>query len=63
MVKLSGAVGFARRRKHTEILLMQIILGSDYSGSVKETRRLLQPVTRKVSLKKSLKNKKDKMTY
>ena len=30
---------------------MQIVLGSDYSGSMKE----LQPVLRNVSLKKSLK--------
>ena len=33
---------------------MQIILGSDYSGSAKEIRRLLQPGLRKESLKKSL---------
>ena len=33
---------------------MQIILGSDDSGSVKEMRRLFQPVLRNVSLKKSL---------
>ena len=32
---------------------MQIILGSDDSGSVKEMRRLFQPVLRNVSLKKS----------
>ena len=64
MVKLSGPSSFAHRRKHTEILLMQIILGSDYSGYVKEIQWLLQPVLRKVILKKSLRNKKkDKMTY
>ena len=56
-MKLSGASSFARRRKHTEILLTQIILGNEYSGSVKEIQWLLQPVLRKVSLKKSLKNK------
>ena len=39
---------------------MQIVLGSDYSGSVKEMRRLLEPVLRNVSLKKSLKNKKER---
>ena len=33
---------------------MQIILGSDYSGSAKEIWRLLQPGLRKESLKKSL---------
>ena len=32
-----------------------IILGSDYSGSVKELRRLLHPFLRNASLKKSLK--------
>ena len=48
IVKLYGASSFAHRRK---ILLMQIILSSDYSGSVKEIGWLLQPVLRKVSLK------------
>ena len=55
MVKLFGASSFARRRKHTEILLMQIILGSDYSGSVKEIRQLLQPVLRKSRMKSTWK--------
>ena len=53
MMKLSGASSFARRRKHTKILFRQIILGSDYSGSVKKIQRLLQSVLRKVSLKKT----------
>ena len=31
------------------VLLAQIVLGSDHSGSVKELRGLLQPVLRKAS--------------
>ena len=38
MVKLSGAVDSAHNREDTNILLVQIILGSDDSGSVKELR-------------------------
>ena len=34
-------------------ILAQIVLGSDYSGSVKGLRQLLQPVLRNTSLKKS----------
>ena len=34
--KLSGAPDSAHSREDTKILLVQIILGSDYSGSVKE---------------------------
>ena len=36
MVKLSGALDSAQSRQDTNILLAQIILHSDYSGSVKE---------------------------
>ena len=36
MVKLSGALDSARSREDTNILLAQITLRSDYSGSVKE---------------------------
>ena len=36
MVKLSGALDSAHSREDTNILLAQIILRSDYSGSVKE---------------------------
>ena len=36
MVKLSGALDSAHSRKDTNILLAQITLRSDYSGSVKE---------------------------
>ena len=36
MVKLSGALDSAHSRDDTNILLAQIILRSDYSGSVKE---------------------------
>jgi len=39
---------------------LQIILGSDYSGSAKEIWQLLQPGLRKTGLKKSL-NRKKKM--
>ena len=38
MVKLSRALDSAHSREDTNILLAQIILGSDYSGSVKELR-------------------------
>ena len=38
MVKLSGALDSAHSREDTNILLAQIILHSDYSGSVKELR-------------------------
>ncbi len=36
MAKLSGALDSAHSREDTNILLAQIILRSDYSGSVKE---------------------------
>jgi len=36
MVKLSGALDSAHSREDTNSLLAQIILRSDYSGSVKE---------------------------
>ena len=36
MVKLPGALDSAHSREDTHILLAQIILCSDYSGSVKE---------------------------
>ena len=36
MVKLSGALDSAHSREDTNILLAQITLRSDYSGSVKE---------------------------
>ena len=36
MVKLSGALDSAHSREDTNILLAQIILRSDYIGSVKE---------------------------
>ena len=36
MVKLSGALDSAHSREDTNILLAQIILRNDYSGSVKE---------------------------
>ena len=64
--KLSGTCSFWPFGKVLRVLLAQIVLGSDYSGSVKELQRLLQPVLRYVSLKKSLKKKnrkKDKMTF
>ena len=44
MVKLSGS---------SKILLVQIVLDSDYSGSVKELQWLLQPISRKGVWKKS----------
>ena len=55
--KLSGTSSFCPFGKVPRVLLVQIILGSDYSGSMKELQRLLQPVLRNVSLKKSLKKK------
>ena len=62
MVKLFGALDSAHSREDTNILLAQIILGSDYSWSVKELRWLLQPVSSKAIWKKShkKKNKKEK---
>ena len=54
-----GTSSFCPFGKVLRVLLAQIVLGSDYSGSVKELRRLLQPVLRNVSLKKSLKNRKE----
>ena len=50
MGKLSGTCPFGKVLR----LLAQIILGSDYSGSVEELRRLLTPVLRKGGIKKSL---------
>ena len=44
------------------VLLAQVVLGSDCSGSMKELRGLLQPVLRKAGLKKSLKKRKEKKT-
>ena len=38
MVKLSGALDSAHSREDTNILLVQIMLRSDYSGPVKELR-------------------------
>ena len=38
MVKLSGALDSAHSREDTSIVLAQITLGSDYSGSVRELR-------------------------
>ena len=58
--KLSGTSSFCPFGNVLRVLLAQIVLGSDYSGSVKELRLLLQPVLRYVSLKKSLKKKKKK---
>ena len=58
--RLSGASSVCPFCKVLRVLLAHIILGSDYSGSVKEVQRLLMSVLRKVSLKKSLKKKKKK---
>ena len=55
MGKLSGALDSAYSREDTNILLAQIILCSDCSGSVKELRWLLQPLSSKVVWKKSRK--------
>ena len=64
MGKLSGTFSLCPFEKVMRLLLAQIVLGSDYSPSVKELRRLLQPVLSKASLNKSLKKnrKKDKTT-
>ena len=59
--KLSGTSSFSPFGK-VRVLLAQIILGSDYSGSVKELGRLLQPVLRNVSLLRRI-GKKNKMTF
>ena len=63
--KLSGTSSFCPFGKVLRVLLAQIVLGSDCSGSVKELQRLLQPVVRNVSLKISKKKnrKKDKTTF
>ena len=55
MGKLSGTSSLCPFEKVIRFLLAQILLGSDYSPSVKELRRLLQPVLSKASLNKSLK--------
>ena len=55
--KLSGTSIFCLFGKVLRLLVAQIVLGSDYSGSVKE---LLQPVLRNVGLKKSLKKKEER---
>ena len=60
MGKLSGTSSLCPFEKVIRFLLAQIVLGSDYSPSVKELRRLLQPVLSKASLNKSLKNKKNR---
>ena len=57
MGKLSGTSSLCAFEKVIRFLLAQIVLGSDYSPSVKELRRLLQPVLSKASLNKSLKKK------
>ena len=60
--KLSGTSSFCPFGKVLRVLLAQIVLGSDYSGSVNTVITLAS--LRNVSLKKSLKNrKKDKMTF
>ena len=58
--KLPGTSSFCPFGNVLRVLLAQIVLGSDYSRSVKELRRLLQLVLRYVSLKKSLNKKKKK---
>jgi len=57
-----GLVVSAHLGRYTKSFI-SAVLGSDYSGSVKELRRLLHPFLRNASLKKSLKNRKNKTTF
>ena len=60
MGKLSGTSSLCAFEKVIRFLLAQIVHGSDYSPSVKELRRLPQPVLSKASLNKSLKKRKNR---
>ena len=59
MEKLSKTSSLCPFEKVLRFLLVQILLGSDYSASVKELQQFIRPVLKYVSLNKYLKNTKE----